>query len=78
MEPRTLTLEQLLRLIEIDAFRGIIDIEEFLAKVVKYGIPKEISDIRGAVRMTLERTGKNFAVIQYPTELSNEMINEIY
>lgn len=78
MRSKTLTLAQLLDLIELEDFRGIISKDEFLKTALEKGIPRMISDVRGAVRLAVEREGDGFSVIQYPTELANESINQIY
>jgi len=78
MKPQTLSLLELLDLIELEDYRGIIDKKDVLAAVVKKGMPRVISDIRGAVRLAVERDGEGFSVTQYSTELAEETIGEIY
>ena len=77
MSQKTLSLSQLLDLIELEDYRGIISKDEVLAAVMTKGIPRVINDIRGAVRLAVERDGEEFAVTQYPTELANESLGEI-
>ena len=79
MSPKTLSLSQLLDLIELEDYRGIISKDEVLKTVKTKGVlPTIINDIRGAVRLAVERDGTDFSVTQYPTEVSNESIGEIY
>lgn len=79
MSERKLSFQDLLTLIELDDNRGIINKDDVLDVVLEHGaLPKFITDIRGALRMAIEREGDFFSVIQYPTELANESINEIY
>lgn len=78
MQPQTLSFSELLDLIELEDYRGIIDKKDVLAAVVKKGMPRVISDVRGAVRLAVERDGEGFSVTQYSTELAEETIGEIY
>lgn len=79
MSHQTLSFEDLLTLIELDDFRGIIDKNDVLEVVIKHGaLPRFVNDVRGALRMAIEREGDSFSVIQYPTKLAKESINEIY
>ena len=78
MSQKILSFSQLLDLIELEDYRGIINKDDVLALVLKKGMPRVISDIRGAVRMAVEREGENFSVTQYPTDLANESIGEIH
>ena len=78
MNPKTLSLDELLDLIELEDHRGIISKDDFLKTALEKGIPKLISDIRGAVRLAVEREGDGFSVTQFPTELANETIGEVY
>lgn len=78
MSQRNLSLEQLLDLIELEDYRGIISKAEVLATVMTKGMPRVISDVRGAVRLAVEREGDGFSVTQYPTELANESLGEIH
>lgn len=78
MSQKTLSLAQLLDLIELEDYRGIIDKKEVLAACKKKGMPRLISDTRGALRLAIEREGEDFSVTQYPTALADETIGEIY
>ena len=79
MSQRNLTLLQLLDLIEMEAFRGIINKDAILELVkTKGALPSIVEDLRGAVRLTVARDGDGFAVTQHPTDLANENLGEIY
>lgn len=78
MSQKTLSLTELLDLIELEDYRGIISKADVLATVMTKGMPRIISDIRGAVRLAVERDGDDFSVTQFPTELANESIGQIY
>lgn len=78
MSQQTLSLTELLDLIELEDHRGIISKKDVLAAVRKKGMPRLISDVRGALRLAIERVGDGFSVTQYPTELADETIGEIY
>lgn len=78
MTPKKLTLLELLELIELEDYRGIISKNGFLEHIKKGIMPKQINDVRGAVRLTVEREGDGFAVIQYPTKHANKTLCEVY
>jgi high-affinity Fe2+/Pb2+ permease len=78
MTAQKLTLEQLLDLIDLEDYRGIIDKNAFLKVSLEKGIPRVVSDIRGALRLVVDRLDNGFSVTQYPTELANESIGEVY
>jgi hypothetical protein len=78
MSQKILSLTELLDLIELEDHRGIISKKAVLEAVVKRGMPRLISDIRGSLRLAIEREGDGFSVTQYPTELADETIGEIY
>ncbi|MBN2307236.1 hypothetical protein JXD20_04585 [Candidatus Peregrinibacteria bacterium] len=79
MSQQNLTLLQLLDLIELEDFRGIIDKNAILETVLTKGaLPTIVEDIRGAVRLAVQRNGDGFAVTQYPTDLALESVGEIY
>lgn len=78
MSSQKLSFTELLDLIELEGYRGIIDKDAFLKVALEKGIPRLVSDIRGALRLAVEREGDGFAVTQYPTELANETIGEVY
>jgi len=78
MDPKKLSLTELLDLIELEDYRGIISKKDVLEAVKKKGMPRLISDIRGALRLAIEREGDGFSVTQYATELADETIGEVY
>ena len=79
MRQKNLSLDELLKLIESDFNRKIIDKDKFLRVFQENGaIPKMISDMRGALRLAIEREGDGFSVTKYSTPLANESIGEIY
>jgi len=78
MASKKLTFPELLDLIDLEDYRGIIDKDAFLRVTMEKGIPKMVSDIRGALRLAVDRIDDGFAVTQYDTELANESIGEIY
>jgi len=78
MKVQKLSLEELLDLIDREAYRGIINKDKIMKFALNQGIPKLISDTRGELRLAVERIGNLFEVIQYPTELATETIGEIY
>jgi len=57
--------------------RGIIKKADVLAAVMSSGMPRLINDVRGALRLTVEREGDGFSVTKYPTDLANESIGEV-
>ena len=75
---KKLSLDQLLELIELEDARGIVDKAKILETVITKGMPKLISDIRGALRLAVERDGSDFSVTIHQTELANNTIGEIY
>ena len=77
MTSKKLTLLQLLDLIDLEAYRGIINKKGLVAHVKKGVLPKVINDIRGAVRLTVEREGNRFTVIQHPTALARETVGQV-
>lgn len=78
MSQKTLSLTELLDLIELEDYRGIISKKDVLEAVKRKGMPRLISDIRGALRLAIEREGDGFSVTQYATELADETIGEVY
>lgn len=78
MSSKKLTLIELLNLIELEHYRGIINKRSFFKHIKKGLMPKVINDVRGAVRLTVEREGEHFAVVQYSTPLAMETVGEIY
>lgn len=69
---------ELLDLIESEGNRGIISKEAVVETMLTQGIPRLINDIRGALRLTVDRDGASYSVTQHPTALAMETIGEIY
>lgn len=78
MSQKILSLSELIDLIVLEDNRGIISKANVLEAVKKNGMPRLISDVRGSLRLAIEREGDSFAVTQYPTALANETIGEVY
>ncbi len=77
MNQKSLTFEEFADLLHLEAARGIINKDELLNMIMQNKLPKEIRDVRGALRLALEREGNLINVTKFPTELSLESINEI-
>ncbi len=69
---------EFLDLIEREGNRGIISKESVIEAMMTKGIPRLINDIRGALRLTVDKNGANFSVTQHHTELAAESIGAIY
>jgi len=78
MVAKKLTLIELLDLIEMEDYRGIISKHGFVAHVKRGIMPKVIKDIRGALRLTVERDGEAFSVVQHNTPLALETVGAVY
>lgn len=80
MTTQTCTLDEFLDLVQMDDFRGIVNAGALMRTIVTHGVPRLIHDIRGAVRMSVERSenGEDFQVTQYVTALSQETLLEIH
>ncbi len=78
MVAKKLTLLELLDLIEMEDYRGIISKQGFVAHVKRGVMPKMIKDVRGALRLTVERDGEDFAVTQHNTPLALETVGGVY
>jgi len=78
MNTQNLTLFQLLDLIDLEDYRGIINKKGFLSHVKRGIMPKVINDVRGSIRLTVERDGEKFEVIQYTTAHAMATVGEIY
>jgi len=81
MSQQTLSLEQLLDLIELEDHRGIISKAAVMETFIREGaLPRIINDVRGLARLTIERenVGDDFTVTQHDNERANETIGEIY
>jgi len=78
MQTQNLTLAQFADLLSMEAQRGIINGGTLMELIMQNKLPKIIYDIRGAVRLTVEREGEGLSVTEYLTELAEEMRGEIY
>lgn len=80
MTTQNYTLNQFLDLVQMDDFRGIVNGGALMKTIVTHGVPRLVHDIRGAVRMSVERSesGEGFEVTQYVTPLAQEALLEVY
>lgn len=78
MQTQNLTFAQFADLLSMEAQRGIISGGALIQLISQNKLPKIIYDIRGAVRLTVEREGDSLAVTEHVTDLSKKMIGEIY
>ncbi len=78
MSTATLSFEQFADLIKSESKRGIINGGAFMMMIMDNKMPKIIKDIRGAVRLSIERSGCNLEVTRYATDLAMEKVGEIY
>lgn len=78
MTKKRLTLVKLIELIKLEGYRGIIDANSLLKLIMKMGIPRVVTDVRGAVRLAVEREGEDFLVTQYPTAVATETVGKVY
>jgi hypothetical protein len=78
MQTQNLTLAQFADLLSLETQRGIVNGGEIIQMIIDGKLPKIIHDIRGAVRLTVEREGEGLAVTEYLTKLAEERIGEIY
>lgn len=78
MTHKKLTLLELLQLIEMEDYRGIISMQRFVAHVTRGVMPKVIKDVRGALRLTINRDGEHFSVTQHNTPLALETVGAVY
>ena len=76
MITQNLTLPQFADLLSIEAERGIINGKTLLDLIKGNRLPKIIYDIRGEVRVAIERSGDGLAVTEYLTDLVKEKINK--
>ncbi|MDH5596964.1 MAG: hypothetical protein OEY44_02575 [Candidatus Peregrinibacteria bacterium] len=77
MTPKKLTLLELLDLIDLEDYRGIIEKNELLRLMLEQGVPRVVADARGDIRLTIDRLGEDFSVTQHPTALARESINQV-
>lgn len=78
MNTKNLTLTEFADLLKLETQRGIINGEDIIKMIINHRMPKIIHDIRGAVRLSIEKTGELIEVTEHSTELSLETIGEIY
>ena len=78
MNTQNLTFAQFADLLSLETERGIVNGGEVMQMIMGGKLPKIIHDIRGAVRLSIEREGDSLAVTEHLTELAKEMIGEIY
>lgn len=76
MSTQILTFTQFADLLQTEAQRGIINGQMLLQFIQDNKLPKIIHDIRGAVRLTVERAGEDLEVTRYVTALAEEKILE--
>ena len=74
MQTHTLTIEEFADLLLLEAQRGIIDIEVLMGLVEQNKLPRSVRDIRGAVRLTVDRAAEGLEVTEYLTDLAEEKI----
>ena len=73
MNTQIYTLEEFADLLKSETARRIINGKKVIRTIAKDGgIPKIIRDIRGAVRMQIEREGDQLSVTKYTTKLVEE------
>ncbi|MBN1258156.1 hypothetical protein JXA05_00140 [Candidatus Peregrinibacteria bacterium] len=78
MATQTLSLIEFADLLSLEAKRGIISGGALRQMITDNKLPKIIRDVRGAVRLAVERAEEGFTVTRFPTALATEKINEIY
>ncbi|MBU0578340.1 hypothetical protein KKF04_00030 [Patescibacteria group bacterium] len=78
MSTQTLSIEELANLLHLEAQRGIIDQDALLQMVSAGVLPKFINDIRGALRLSIERVEGGLEVTKHITALAEESVREIY
>ncbi len=64
------TLAQFADLLRTENQRGIINGPDLFAVLLSKGIPKIIRDVRGAVRMNVERSAQGVRVTRYATPVA--------
>ena len=78
MTTQNLTFAQFADLLQLESQRGIVNGGAIMQMIMEGRLPKIIHDIRGAVRLSIEREGDSLTVTEYVTDLSKEKIGEIY
>lgn len=65
-------------LLRTETSLGIVDGDAVIQTMMERGLPRNIFDVRGALRMALARVGETLEVTTYTTELSIErLLSEI-
>jgi len=77
MHTQTLSIDELAELLFLEAKRGIIDESALMHLVHANKIPKSVLDIRGAVRLTVDRGENGLQVTEYLTDLAEEKIMDV-
>ena len=72
MQTQHCTLQEFADLLSLETRLGILDGKAILQGLIKGRLPKEIHDVRGALRLALARAEDGLAVTIYNTELSRE------
>ena len=78
MSTQTLTLAEFADLLSAETQRGIVNGGDIMQMIMDGKMPKMINDIRGALRLSIERAEEGLEVTQHVTELSMEKVGEIY
>jgi len=73
MHTKDLTITQFADLLSLESRRGIIDGKAIMQLIEKNMLPKVIYDIRGAVRLMIERGSNGLFVTEFPTALATEI-----
>lgn len=67
------SIEEFADLLKLETQLGILDGMGLMQLMARFGgLPKEIRDVRGALRLALARVGDGFDVTTYSTDLSRE------
>jgi len=78
MSTKTLSFADFTDLIKSESKKGIINGGAFMQMIMDNKMPKIIRDIRGSVRLSIERSENGLEVTKYTTDLAMEKIGEIY
>lgn len=72
MAKQKLTWDQFADLLNREVERGIIDGSSLLSSIMRNLLPPQITDVRGKVRLVVERDGEDVAVTTYMTDVAKE------
>lgn len=78
MSTQNLSFQEFAALLQLESQRGIVNGGAVMQMIMDGKMPKIICDIRGAVRLSIEREGSGLTVTEYVTDLSKELVGEIY